>query len=168
MIFKYTLFIFWGSHLKILPYVLISLLGGAIVPLQLAIVNAFRESTQASQIQSTFYLYLGGALASLVLSYIMSGGIKPPMIENATWWMWLPGFLGSFYILFMFIAAPKIGAGNTLLLVFLGQMYFALILSQTGLFGLEVKAIDIYKIAGLALVTIGGMLMIYGETRVNV
>lgn len=165
--FIYTLFIFWGSHLKILPYVLISLLGGAIVPLQLAIVNAFRESTQASQIQSTFYLYLGGAIASLVLSYVMSGGIKPPMIENATWWMWLPGFLGSFYILFIFIAAPKIGAGNTLLWVFLGQMYFALILSQTGLFGLEVKAIDIYKIAGLALVTIGGMLLIYGETKVN-
>jgi transporter family-2 protein len=151
--------------LKILPYILISLLGGAIVPLQLAIVNAFRESTQASQIQSTFYLYLGGALASLVLSYMMSGGIKPPIIENAAWWMWLPGFLGSFYILFMFIAAPKIGAGNTLLWVFLGQMYFALILNQTGLFGLEVKAIDIYKIIGLALVTLGGILMIYGETK---
>ena len=158
---------FGRSHLKMLPYILISLLGGAIVPLQLAIVNAFRESTQASQIQSTFYLYLGGALASLVLSYMMSGGIKPPIIENATWWMWLPGFLGSFYILFMFIAAPKIGAGNTLLWVFLGQMYFALILSQTGLFGLEVKTIDIYKISGLALVTLGGMLMIYGESKVN-
>lgn len=161
------MFSFGGRHLKMLPYILISLLGGAIVPLQLAIVNAFRESTQASQIQSTFYLYLGGALASLVLSYMMSGGIKPPIIENATWWMWLPGFLGSFYILFMFIAAPKIGAGNTLLWVFLGQMYFALILSQTGLFGLEVKTIDSYKISGLALVTIGGMLMIYGESKVN-
>lgn len=153
--------------MKILPYVFISLLGGAIVPLQLAIVNAFRESTQASQIQSTFYLYLGGALASLMLSYVMSGGLKPPMVENATWWMWLPGFLGSFYILFMFIAAPKIGAGNTLLWVFLGQMYFALILSQTGWFGLEVKTIDIYKIAGLALVTLGGIVMIYGETKVK-
>ena len=144
---------------------LISLLGGAIIPLQLAIVNAFRESTQASQIQSTFYLYLGGALASLVLSYLMSGGIKPPLIENATWWMWLPGFLGSFYILFMFIAAPKIGAGNTLLWVFLGQMYFAMILNQTGWFGLEVKTIDIYKISGLALVTLGGAILIYGETK---
>lgn len=153
--------------MKILPYVFISLLGGAIVPLQLAIVNAFRESTQASQIQSTFYLYLGGALASLMLSYVMSGGLKPPMVENATWWMWLPGFLGSFYILFMFIAAPKIGAGNTLLWVFLGQMYFALILSQTGWFGLEVKTIDSYKIAGLALVTLGGIVMIYGETKVK-
>lgn len=153
--------------MKILPYVLISLLGGAIVPLQLAIVNAFRESTQASQIQSTFYLYLGGALASLVLSYVISGGIKPPLVDNATWWMWLPGFLGSFYILFMFIAAPKIGAGNTLLWVFLGQMYFALILSQTAWFGLEVKTIDRYKISGLALVTLGGIVMIYGETKVK-
>jgi len=151
--------------MKILPYVLISLLGGAIVPLQLAIVNAFRESTQASQIQSTFYLYLGGTLASLLLSYFISGGIKPSAVGNATWWMWSPGFLGSFYILFMFIAAPKIGAGNTLLWVFLGQMYFALLLSQLGWFGLEVTAIDKYKVSGLALVTIGGLLLIYGETR---
>lgn len=79
--------------------------------------------------------------------------------------MWLPGFLGSFYILFMFIAAPKIGAGNTLLWVFLGKMYFSLILSQTGIFGLAVKTIDVYKMIGLALVTIGGLIMIYGETK---
>ena len=151
--------------MKVWPYVLISLLGGAIVPLQLAIVNAFRQSTDASQIQSTFYLYAGGALASLILSYIISGGIRPPLMGQASWWMWTPGFLGSFYILFMFIAAPKIGAGNTLLWVFLGQMYFALILSQTGLFGLSPKPINLYKIAGLALVTLGGLVMIYGETK---
>ncbi len=36
--------------MKLLPYVVISLLGGAIVPFQLAVVNAFRHSTQASQI----------------------------------------------------------------------------------------------------------------------
>ena len=45
------------NAMNILPYILISLLGGAIVPLQLAIVNAFQKTTQASQIQSTFYLY---------------------------------------------------------------------------------------------------------------
>ena len=153
--------------MKILPYLLLSLLGGAIVPLQLAIVNAFRHTTHASQIQSTFYLYLGGTFASLLLAYLMSGGIKPPLAANASWWMWTPGLLGSFYILFMFISAPKIGAGNTLLWVFLGQMYFALILSQTGLFGLAVKAIDPFKIVGLLLVTLGGLVMIYGETRLG-
>lgn len=153
--------------MKVMPYVLISLLGGAIVPLQLAMVSAFRASTQASQIQSTFYLYLGGAIASLILCYLISGNIKPPLVTNASWWMWMPGFLGSFYILFMFIAAPKIGSGNTLLWVFLGQMYFSLVLSQIGLFGLQTSRIDIYKVIGLAFVTMGGFVMIVGESKVN-
>lgn len=150
---------------KLVFYVLISLLGGAIVPLQLAIVNAFRESTQATQIQSTFYLYVGGLVASLVLCYIMDGGIKPPAVAQASWWMWLPGFLGSIYILFMFIAAPKIGAGNTLLWVFLGQMYIATLLGLTGWFGLDVRPISMSKVIGLLLVTAGGLTMIYGESK---
>ena len=151
--------------MRILPYVLISLLGGAIVPLQLAMVSAFREATGAEQIQATFYLYLGGAVASLVLAYGISGGIKPPNISAASWWMWLPGLLGSFYILFMFIAAPKIGSASTLLWVFLGQMFFAVLLSQMGWFGLETRKLDIYKLGGLSLVVVGGLLMIYGESK---
>ncbi|WP_227691448.1 DMT family transporter [Psychrobacter aestuarii] len=150
---------------KLIFYVVISLLGGAIVPLQLAIVNAFRESTQATQIQSTFYLYVGGMLASLLLCYVMDGGVKPPAVGQASWWMWLPGFLGSFYILFMFIAAPKIGASNTLLWVFLGQMYIAILLGLTGWFGLEVRPISMSKVIGLLLVTAGGLTMIYGEAK---
>ena len=153
--------------IKILPYVLVSILGGAIVPLQLAIVNVFRSSTGASQIQSTFYLYVGGSIASLILCYLISGNIKPPLMGNASWWMWTPGFLGSFYILFMFIAAPKIGSGNTLLWVFLGQMYFSLILNQIGLFGLSNIRIDAYKLLGLLLVTVGGVVMMYGESKLK-
>lgn len=151
--------------MKLLPYVLISLLGGAIVPIQLAMVNAFQKATGAEQIQATFYLYVGGAVASLVLAYIMSGGIKLPNVSAASWWMWLPGLLGSFYILFMFIAAPKIGSANTLLWVFLGQMFFAVLLSQMGWFGLEVRKLNVYKFSGLSLVVIGGLLMIYSESK---
>lgn len=94
--------------MKNLPYALIALAGGAIIPLQLAMVNAFRQSSHASQIQATFYLYLGGTTASLLLAFIISGGIRPPNMQNAEWWQYLTGFLGSFYILFMFIAAPKL------------------------------------------------------------
>ena len=47
-------------------YVLISILGGLVVPLQLAVINAFRHSSGASQIQSTFFLYIGGAIACLL------------------------------------------------------------------------------------------------------
>ena len=150
------------------PYIFISLLGGAIIPLQLAVVNAFRGATGASQIQATFYLYLGGMVASAVLSVMMSGTIKPPMPTAASWWMWLSGFLGSFYILFMFISAPKIGSANTLLWVFLGQMIFATALAHFGFLGLAVRRVDAVKLLGLALIAIGGLVMIWAEHRQQV
>lgn len=149
----------------LIPYVLISILAGAIVPLQLAMVQSFRNSTNATQIQATFYLYVGGAIASSFLAYLMNGSIKPTQTENASWWMWLTGFLGSFYILFMFVSAPKIGSANTLLWVFLGQMYFSVILSQTTLLGLDIKPFSPLKLLGLLIITIGGIVMLYAEMK---
>lgn len=153
--------------MKTLPYVGISLLAGAIVPLQLAIVNAFKKSSEASQIQSTFYLYLGGTIASFFMAYALSGSIKPPQAAQASWWMWMTGFIGSFYILFMFIAAPHIGAANTLLWVFLGQMYVATFLAQTGWFGLEIRPVDSLKLLGLAIITVGGLVLLYAEMHIK-
>lgn len=146
-------------------YVFISVLGGLIVPLQLAMVNAFRNTSGATQIQSTFYLYVGGAIASLIIALIMDGGIKPPQYEQTSWWMWMPGFLGSLYILCMFVAAPKIGATTTLLWVFLGQMLFATIIDSTGLLGVQVRKIDGLKLLGLGFILVGGIIMIYNEYR---
>lgn len=151
--------------MKLLPYVVISLLGGAIVPFQLAMVNAFRHSTQASQIQATFYLYLGGTLASLVLALVFGGGIKPPDVQYAQWWHWLTGVLGSAYIVLMFVAAPKIGSANTLLWVFVGQMVFATALAHFGVLGLELRKLEPVKLLGLSLIIIGGLLMIWAENR---
>ena len=74
-----------------ISYVLISILGGLIVPLQLAMVSAFRNASGASQIQSTLVLYVGGAVASLIIALMIDGGIKPPLYQQASWWMWLPG-----------------------------------------------------------------------------
>ncbi|WP_336038736.1 DMT family transporter [Acinetobacter calcoaceticus] len=146
-------------------YVFISVLGGLIVPLQLAMVNAFRNTSGATQIQSTFYLYVGGAIASLIIALFMDGSIKPPAYEQTTWWMWMPGFLGSLYILCMFVAAPKIGATTTLLWVFIGQMLFATIIDSTGLLGVQIRKLDGLKLLGLGFILVGGLIMIYNEYR---
>lgn len=148
-----------------ISYVLISILGGLIVPLQLAMVSAFRNASGASQIQSTLVLYVGGAVASLIIALMIDGSIKPPLYQQASWWMWLSGLLGSLYILCMFLAAPKIGATNTLLWVFLGQMLFATFVDSTGFLGMQVKKVDGLKLLGLMFIVIGGLIMIYNEYR---
>ncbi len=148
-----------------ISYVLISILGGLIVPLQLAMVSAFRNASGASQIQSTLVLYVGGAVASLMITLMIDGSIRPPLYQQASWWMWLPGLLGSLYILCMFLAAPKIGATNTLVWVFLGQMLFATLVDSTGFLGMQVKKVDGLKLLGLMFIVIGGLIMIYNEYR---
>ncbi len=97
------------------------------------------------------------------LSYILSGNIKPPIASGASWWIWLTGFFGVFYILFMFISVPHIGSENTLLWIFLGQMYFSVIISQTHLWGLAIREFNTLKLLGLVIVTIGGVIMLYAE-----
>ena len=151
--------------MKIIVYVLISLLGGAIVPIQLGIISSFRHYSGASQIQATFYLYVGGAIASLVICYALSGGIIPTEPQKTSWWMWTAGFLGSLYILFMFISAPKIGAANTLVWVFLGQILFATLLDRAGHFNMPVQNTNWLKTSGIILIFLGGILMLLGNRR---
>lgn len=148
-----------------ISYVFISLLGGFVVPLQLAMINAFRHSSGATQIQSTFYLYVGGAIISLLIALMMDGTVKPVTYQQTSWWMWMSGFLGAFYILCMFLAAPNIGATNTLLWVFLGQMFFATLIDSTGFLGMQVKKLDAFKLIGLGLIFLGGLILLYSEYR---
>lgn len=152
-------------YVQNIHYVFVSLLGGLIVPLQLAMIHAFRNTSGASQIQSTFFLYVGGAIASLIIALLIDGSIKPPMYQQTAWWMWLSGLLGSFYILCMFIAAPHIGVTNTLLWIFLGQMIFATFMDSSGFLGMQIKKLDGLKLLGLAFIFIGGLIMIYSENR---
>lgn len=143
-----------------LPYVVLSLLGGAIIPVQLYITQALRSSSGASQLQATLYLYAGGVSVALLLSLLLNGGVVPPAPHKTAWWMWSAGLLGAFYILFMFLATPVIGAANTLVWVFLGQVILALVLDKLGLPGMAVREITPYRLLGLLLIFAGGLLML--------
>ena len=124
---------------------------------------------QAEQLKYNlpFIWYVGGAIASLIIALFLDGGVKPQTYQNASWWMWLPGLLGSLYILCMFIAAPKIGATNTLLWVFLGQMLFATIIDNTGFLGMQLKGLDRMKLFGLGFIFVGGLIMLYSDYQKN-
>lgn len=145
------------------PYIALSLLGGAVVPLQLVIVNALRQHGEASQIQAVFWLYVGGMLASGLCALLLQGTVWPAAAPRTGWWMWTSGFLGMFYMLFMFIATPHIGAANTLVWVFLGQILFAVILDAAGLTGAAAQQLNPAKWGGILLIGAGGLLMLYGN-----
>lgn len=65
------------------------------------------------------------------------------------------GFLYLFYILSITIAAPKIGLGNAIFLVLLGQLVAATTIDHFGLVGSEISPVSIKRIFGLVLMAMG-------------
>lgn len=151
--------------MKAMPFVLLSVVAGMIVPLQIALVSAFRHAGEASQFQATLYLYVGGLLGAVALCLWADGSVVPPSVRETSWWMWLPGLLGVCHLAMMFVAAPHIGAANTLVWIFLGQVLFAVFLDRAGLFNMPVRPVSVLKLAGIALIVVGAILMMWGERK---
>ncbi|MEO1746726.1 MAG: DMT family transporter [Pseudomonadota bacterium] len=67
----------------------------------------------------------------------------------------LGGLLFVFYIGAITFSAPRIGLGNSVLMVLLGQLVCAAIIDHFGLFGALETQISFQRLAGLALVAVG-------------
>ena len=79
--------------------------------------------------------------------------------KTVTWFTWLAGGLGVFYIMVSILAFPRIGPALTFALVVGGQMIMALLLEHFGLLGAQQNSINLWRILGVALI-IGGVIII--------
>lgn len=74
---------------------------------------------------------------------------------HAPWWSWLGGFLGAIGLTLTAMLVPKLGAAMYMVLVIVGQIVVSMLLDHFGLFGLEPKAVNVYKWAGIILLLLG-------------
>jgi bacterial/archaeal transporter family-2 protein len=136
-------------------YLLAVLAGGAVLPVQVALNTLLRRSV-GEPMQVTFISYLAGALASLLICGLAQYPI-PSMVAltQTSWWMWVGGCLGTFYVWSTIFATPKIGAALALALTIAGQMIAALFLDHYGALGLTRYVASPTRIAGVVFVVLG-------------
>lgn len=144
-------------------YLLAALVGGAVLPVQVALNTLLRRYV-GEPMQVTFISYVAGALASLTIC----GLAQYPMpamgaLMQTSWWMWVGGCLGTFYVWSTIFATPKIGAALALALTIAGQMIAALLLDHYGAIGLTKYAANPTRIAGVVLVVLGVSLVAYAK-----
>lgn len=65
------------------------------------------------------------------------------------------GLFVAFYVIAVTFIAPKFGVGNAIFFVLVGQLVSAATIDQFGLFGAIRSAIDIKRVAGIALMIAG-------------
>ncbi|PPS63368.1 DMT family transporter [Pseudomonas sp. BRM28] len=145
---------------------LVALLAGAAVPFQ-AGANAALGRLLGHPLWATLISLAVSVLMVLPALLLMRAPL--PQLSNlgqAPWWAWLGGVAGVAYITAALILTPRLGAAGFIVCVIAGQVLSSLIIDQWGLMGLPSRPVNGLRIAGVALIIVG-MLVVQWGTRAN-
>lgn len=138
--------------------VLLAVLGGAGMAIQ-APTNALLARPLGSAIAAALVSFVIGSLGLAVLAAFTGGRIDSGGLRSLPWYAWLGGFYGAFFVAVAAFAAPRIGVGPLFTAAVAGQVVMAVVLDEYGALGLERHPVTVLRLAGLALV-IGGVVLV--------
>ncbi len=132
---------------------LVMLLAGIGIPV-LAALNAGLGRYVGSPAAAGTVLFVVAFVAALVTA-LLTGVDGFAKLASAPKHMFLAGLLVAFYVLSITWIAPKIGVGNAVFLVLLGQLISAAAIDHFGLFGANVSPLTATRMAGIAIMAVG-------------
>jgi len=119
----------------------------------MAALNAGLGARIGSPWMAAFILFLVCVLISgAVLAMI---GLPPHLTLNAPPQYFMGGLLVAFYVLSVTWAAPRIGVGNAIFFVLLGQIAAAAAIDHFGLFGAPEAPITLRRWLGIGCMAVG-------------
>jgi bacterial/archaeal transporter family-2 protein len=146
-----------------LPLILLAFAGGAFLPIQMGINGQLRAGL-GHAMQATFVSFTVGAIGALVACLVMRVPFpKPEQISAPALWMWFGGLCGTFYVWTTIMSGPKIGAALAVSLAIAGQLIMAAMLDHTGSLGFPQHSLSPMKLAGIALVIAGVLVVSYSK-----
>jgi bacterial/archaeal transporter family-2 protein len=135
-------------------FALIMLLTGIGIPI-LAALNGGLGTRLGSPMAASMILFglafliaSAGALLTGSVGQVRFSGDIPPQF-------YFGGLFVAFYVIAVTFIAPKFGVGNAIFFVLVGQLISAATIDHFGLFGALRSAIDMKRIAGIALMIAG-------------
>lgn len=128
---------------------------GALVPLQLAF-NAQLGQVTRNAITASLVVFLTGAAAlALALLVTRPSLPTPSALAGAPKTIWLGGLFATLYILAVVWVTPRLGVGQTAVLIISGQLAMALALDHFGAFNMPRSAFSWMRGLGILLVLAG-------------
>ena len=96
---------------------------------------------------------LGFAAAAVLLA-------RPEITGRAIVYAVGSGFIGAFVLAAIVLSARLEGLGQTLSLLIASQLLVGLLVDRAGLFGSAVQDLGVFKVLGVVLILIGGVLVV--------
>ncbi|KAA5549543.1 DMT family transporter [Adhaeribacter rhizoryzae] len=137
-------------------FYLIALLAGLAVTIQ-AGANAQLRLAVGNPVITAMISFLVGT--TILVTYVLftSTHLLPSVktIAGISWWKWIGGALGVFYIISVIVVAPRIGAASTFGFIVGGQLIFAVIFDHFGVIGFPQHPVSWLRVAGVLLLLAG-------------
>ena len=123
------------------------------IPMTAALNAALGTQIESPVTASVILFAVGLVLTGLVLVFV-----GPPPVSafaGAPWWSFAAAFGVVFYVLSVTWSAPRIGVGNAIFFVLLGQLVAAAIIDHFALFGAGRTPLTAQRAIGLLVMAIG-------------
>ena len=132
--------------------------GGAATALQ-APTNAKMMGAVGSPVNAAFVSFAVGTAALGILAVILQ--VKPDMAASRAlpWYAWVGGLYGAIFVVAAAWGVPRLGVATTITLMVAGQLLLSLFLDHFGVMGVPKQPMNFGKIAGVALVLAGVLLV---------
>lgn len=137
--------------------ILIGILGGVAVGFQTPMANAIGQ--RVGGVASSFIVHISGAVFSAILLLAQRDEILKNL-PKLSWWMYGAGIFGIIIVVVINYTIPRIGAAAAITLVIIGQLTAGMLVDQFGLFGVEPRAVDSYRLLAVGFLLLGGYLMV--------
>lgn len=140
-------------------FIVLAILAGMAMPTQ-ATVNSKLAVSVGNPILAAFISFLVGTVALFI--YILVTGVPLNNLQSAKDVppiAWIGGLLGAFFVAVMATILPRIGVALAFSLAIGGQMLATLFIDHFGLLSVPVKSINLMRVLGAALITVGVILI---------
>ena len=101
-------------------------------------------------------------LATAAAGFAVALFSRPELTGRAMIYAITSGALGAFILAAIVLAAGRAGLAQTLSLVIASQLIAGLLIDRTGLFGPAAADFGLPKVLGVALILVGGLLVVRG------
>jgi transporter family-2 protein len=121
--------------------------------------NASLALAVASPVNAAFVSFAVGTLALGVLAAVMHTKPDLAAVKALPAWAWMGGLYGCVFVITAAWGVPRLGAALTITLMVAGQLLLSLALDHFGALGVPRHPIGIGRLAGVALVFIGVLMV---------
>jgi bacterial/archaeal transporter family-2 protein len=136
-------------------WLLIVFICGALLPLQGGLNARFGKSID-SPVYASLFSFLVGAITVAIYLQFTKETVTWAGLKSASLSSWLGGGVtGAIFITGTMLAIPRIGMALTFGLVVAGQMVVAVLLDHFDVLVAEQHSMNIWRLAGIALIIIG-------------